>query len=396
MAIRSRFFSGTYYGQDDFKKMIKDGLTSGYVKGVGDGLKVTADGKSMVIQVGIGRGYLVGYSFDVMDEPYNLTVKGNTETDVRYDRVIAHMDEDSGITIVLKQGDSKNPPELVREGKIYEISLAKIKVSKNVGVITQDNITDERGNKSVCGIVGPHYDSLPIATEDTIGAVSVDTSNGLTISKTGLLGYNSSESMTYVRVGTSGETETVIGSITESYKTLFDGADKFVFEDGYAWSGTYTVYEGKITHNDNIKRVLYRGFDTNTPLPTPQSNLHYKIYLAVVEPGAIVRDRTGLVEFFVNGVLQWSNTWTGRGEGDILLSYNDGDTLRVDITNKSKDYVGTEYNSYIGNNENGKTSLLYLQYPEGTEVPTIQKPASQTDIDQDDLIAKIIEKIGGI
>lgn len=385
MPIKTRFFSGVYYGQDDFKKMIKDGLTSGYVKGVGDGLKVTADGKSMVIQVGIGRGYLVGYSFDVMDDPYDLTVKGNTETEVRYDRVIAHMDEESGITLVIKQGDSKNPPELVREGKIYEISLAKIKVNRNVGVITQDNITDERGNKSVCGIVGPHYEALPVATKDTIGAVSVDTSTGLKISNAGVLGYDGIARTIYIDVGddTAPSTQTVVGTI----------------------SGGGTRVSDSSVHNVDWEHLAKYSVSVSiAPSPTA------KLYSGLVANKIRERPRVVSCKAVSNsggGYLIIGRKEDGREIVAKEIITGKPDTIKISLPadwdyNTDKLYVqmwGYETYSKLTVQmlpDAPADRLAYWQYPEGTEVPVVPPLLSQTDIDQDDLIAKIIEKIGGL
>jgi hypothetical protein len=50
-------------------------------------------------------------------------------------------------------GSNPAPPALVRSGNIYDISIAQVRVPANSTIITQADITDERLNQAVCGLV---------------------------------------------------------------------------------------------------------------------------------------------------------------------------------------------------------------------------------------------------
>ena len=47
------------------------------------------------------------------------------------------------------------PPDIVRESNYYEIVLADIRVSAGTSEITNANITDQRENSDLCGLVVP-------------------------------------------------------------------------------------------------------------------------------------------------------------------------------------------------------------------------------------------------
>jgi hypothetical protein len=60
------------------------------------------------------------------------------------------------IRAVVLQGTpaaSPTPPEITRSGDVFELSIAQIRVNANTTIITQSNITDERLNTALCGLV---------------------------------------------------------------------------------------------------------------------------------------------------------------------------------------------------------------------------------------------------
>ena len=173
MALTCRYFAdGSYYGQEDFAKMMRDSVGNGYVYNVGDKL-IVSPVTGMTVSVGTGRGYVNGYSFDVTDSAYNLTVTAS-ESLPRIDRVVARLSAqtDRNITLaVLKGTAAASPvaPALTQTNDVYEIPLAQIAVGANVTSITSSDITDERveiGN--------------PASTLDCIEEITV---NGTTVPK---------------------------------------------------------------------------------------------------------------------------------------------------------------------------------------------------------------------
>lgn len=75
----------------------------------------------------------------------------------RVDRVVIRYDAVTNIgAIAIKTGapaSSPVPPALTRDASAYEISLARIAVGKGVTEITAADITDERLDESVCGLM---------------------------------------------------------------------------------------------------------------------------------------------------------------------------------------------------------------------------------------------------
>jgi hypothetical protein len=60
------------------------------------------------------------------------------------------------VTLQILQGteaDAPQAPALTRSGRIYEISLAQIRINVSASVITDGQITDERTDADVCGIL---------------------------------------------------------------------------------------------------------------------------------------------------------------------------------------------------------------------------------------------------
>lgn len=77
----------------------------------------------------------------------------------RIDRVVLRLDTSIPIrairAIILQGAPNTNPtaPSLVRSGNIYDISLAQIRIKANSTIVEQSNITDERLDQNVCGLV---------------------------------------------------------------------------------------------------------------------------------------------------------------------------------------------------------------------------------------------------
>ena len=164
MTLIYRFFAnGTYYTQPDFAILMSDSMGDGYVKGVQNELAVSAtDPTTMSVTVGLGRGYIQGYSFDVVDTEYPVTISAADSNNPRIDRIIARVSvtAEMNISLLALSGvPSATPsaPELTRTSETYDISLAQVYVGAGVTSITTDNITDERDNPLVCGVAGAKH-----------------------------------------------------------------------------------------------------------------------------------------------------------------------------------------------------------------------------------------------
>ncbi|MEK4273138.1 hypothetical protein [Paenibacillus sp. FSL R7-0026] len=136
-----------------FARFVGNGIFSGGTK-----LKVSATGTNANVKIEIGFGWINGYLYSVYDEALTLTVQPATNAD-RIDRVILRLDTSTPVrairAMVLQGNPAATPvvPAITRSGDVYDLSLAQILVKANTSVVLPENITDERLNSAVCGVV---------------------------------------------------------------------------------------------------------------------------------------------------------------------------------------------------------------------------------------------------
>jgi len=135
----------------------KSRYTNGVFSYPADGLKLTPN-SGMTVDLSIGMCNIEGAM------GYNPTVVTYTLSDAnaslpRIDRFVARFDLDDAIRsveIYKKEGTvSTTPvaPTITREANYYEIVLADVYVGAGATTITSSNITDQRLNSELCGIV---------------------------------------------------------------------------------------------------------------------------------------------------------------------------------------------------------------------------------------------------
>jgi len=135
----------------------KSRYTNGVFSYPDDGLKITPN-SGMTVDLSIGMCNIEGAM------GYNPTVVTYTLSDAnaslpRIDRFVARFDLDDAIRsveIYKKEGTfSSTPvaPTITTEDNYYEIVLADIYVGAGATTITSSNITDQRLNSDLCGIV---------------------------------------------------------------------------------------------------------------------------------------------------------------------------------------------------------------------------------------------------
>lgn len=148
------------YQADEFARRFRQVITDG-VKNGGNNLKVTAPGTGMTVEVNYGDGMVQGYDYWLVDDSTGklaLTV-APPDAQKRIDRVVLRLDTNVGKREVYADiikgtpGASPAPPDLVREGNIYELSLARITVDAGTTTIMPANIVDERYTEALCGIM---------------------------------------------------------------------------------------------------------------------------------------------------------------------------------------------------------------------------------------------------
>lgn len=162
MPESSGFFDSTAddmreYPARDFAKYFALFVTNGVFNG-GQYLNPTASGQDANVSISPGFAWINGYVYNIYDASLTLAIEPAAALD-RIDRIIIRLDTSTPIrsirTLVVQglPGSNPTPPALVRSGTIYDLSIAQVRVIANSTIITQANITDERLNTNVCGLV---------------------------------------------------------------------------------------------------------------------------------------------------------------------------------------------------------------------------------------------------
>lgn len=153
-------------------KHIRDGV----VHDDGNEMAVTVtDPPAMSVQVGTGTAMVRG-RFCENDAALTLSVPAAHATYPRIDRVVVRLNASPGrvIDILVKKGTpapSPVPPGLTRTPETWELSLAQISVAAGATMVQAANITDERGNTSLCGVAAPVY--VPSSQVEVVGAMNM-------------------------------------------------------------------------------------------------------------------------------------------------------------------------------------------------------------------------------
>lgn len=163
MAINGYFFNAVQSGGVYDRVYNAEDVTSYLNKIVGNGvfpnpssqLQVRA-GTGMQVIVNAGEGWINGHKM-INTADMQLSVDSADALLNRIDRVIFYADVSTrSMGIMIKKGtNATNPtaPALVRNTTRYEMSLATVRVNKQITGIVQSMITDTRADSSVCGWV---------------------------------------------------------------------------------------------------------------------------------------------------------------------------------------------------------------------------------------------------
>lgn len=161
----SRFFDAVDHDRqftaDNFAEYFRLFLSDGVWQG-GTFLQVAAN-SGMNVQVNYGAAMVYGYGYWLKEDAGSIKTLAISAAEAlpRIDRIVLRLDKSVGtrstVLAVLKGTAASTPvaPALTRSGNIYEISLAQIAVAANAVSIASGDITDERSDIDVCGIVEP-------------------------------------------------------------------------------------------------------------------------------------------------------------------------------------------------------------------------------------------------
>lgn len=165
MGQRSGFFNALKtetgydikYNAKDYSQNLAAIISNGVRRSGDNELRVIAAG-GMALTINVGRAWIEGcwYINDAIFTDFSVPT-APTGDRARIDRVILRLNENieaRKIELVYLTGDPSTAPvapTLTREGGVYDIALADIKVNAGVDSILQTDITDQRPNKEVCG-----------------------------------------------------------------------------------------------------------------------------------------------------------------------------------------------------------------------------------------------------
>lgn len=170
MAENSYFFNSSYsdkrtYRAEDFARYFESVLSSGIMPNF-DGIRGATDGEyglnvtnyigSLRVGVKAGHAIIKGHRYELSGEE-RLTLRPTTGATVnRIDRIVLRLDRRASarhIKLFVVEGQeaySAEPPALMRNANVHEISLAQVHITGGQSYI--DKIVDERLDESVCGI----------------------------------------------------------------------------------------------------------------------------------------------------------------------------------------------------------------------------------------------------
>ena len=120
-------------------------------------LRITPGVTGLTVQAGYGLAMVDGHQYELYDDGGSIKTLSMTapSSAARIDRVVIRLDNAADtVTMQIRQGsEGGNAPVLTRTDTIYEISLAQVRVAVGASSISADDITDEREDASVCGIL---------------------------------------------------------------------------------------------------------------------------------------------------------------------------------------------------------------------------------------------------
>lgn len=143
------------YSDSDFAAYFADFIRNGVYAKCASSLQVT-ENHNMTLKVCSGVGFINGRWYRSNDDE-NITVAPADGTYSRYDRIVLRCDYAARsvylFDIAGSPAASPVTPDLVRNGSFFDIALATVFVPQATVTIKQENISDTRGDNSVCGWV---------------------------------------------------------------------------------------------------------------------------------------------------------------------------------------------------------------------------------------------------
>lgn len=159
MTVRSSFFNSVNgdrrYLANNFAEYFASFIANGIFPNPSNTLQVY-EKTNMTVTVKPGKGWINGY-FAINEYDYDLTLDNADGILNRIDRIVLRLDFNARtISIAVKKGTFASTPVapiLQRDADVHELALADVYVTKGTTSIKQSNITDQRLNNALCGVV---------------------------------------------------------------------------------------------------------------------------------------------------------------------------------------------------------------------------------------------------
>jgi len=156
---RSGFFNSSggdrVYDAIDFARYFGCLASNGVFWATASNLKVSP-GTGVKAVVEAGSAWINGYSYE-NTSPLELTLETPHGVNARIDRAVLRLSmPERRIYVAVKTGvpaSTPEAPELTRTSDVYELALADVTVPRAAVSLVVGNITDQRLNQTLCGLV---------------------------------------------------------------------------------------------------------------------------------------------------------------------------------------------------------------------------------------------------
>lgn len=276
------------YKAEDWAWYFATFLASGVFPKPSDGLQVVAY-SGMEVRVNMGYAFINGYAFR------NPASKGVTLDRAegalnRVDRVVVRWDlalRDIYID-VLKGVPSAKPvaTALTRNTEIWELALADIYVGKGVTKILTQNITDQRFNSAVCGIV--------------VGTVKEIDASVLTKQFTDFFNTYSAAVLDEFSVYKQ-NMETYLTQLAGIYGNYVTQTESLFTQYESQFNGRYTTFENTLDNWDAELLKAYTAFMANMQLFQTKAESDFNAWFEAIK-GQLGEDAAGQLQLEIDGL----------------------------------------------------------------------------------------------
>lgn len=276
------------YKAEDWAWYFATFLASGVFPKPSDGLQVVAH-SGMEIRVNMGYAFINGYAFrNPVSKGVMLDRAEGAQN--RVDRVVVRWDlvlRDIYID-VLKGTPSAKPvaSALTRNTEVWELALADIYVGKGVTKILTQNITDQRFNSAVCGIV--------------VGTVKEIDASVLTKQFTDFFNTYSAAVLDEFSVYKQNMEKylTELAGIYESYVTQ---TESLFTQYESQFNERYTTFENTLNNWDEELLKAYTAFMANMQLFQTEAQNDFNAWFEAIK-GQLGEDAAGQLQLEIDGL----------------------------------------------------------------------------------------------